>query len=277
MARASTGKILANDGTPLMYRRWPGKQGRPVLLFVHGLGEHSGRYQYPVRYFHALGYNIYSYDQRGHGQSGGVRAYAERFARFVGDLDCVLRLVRSREGDKKVILIGHSFGGQVVLTYGARFPSKISGAISSSANLRLAMPISWIKKQLGLLLARYAPKLTMDAGIDPKNISHDPQVVADYESDPLINCQITVRLASEMFANQDQIMGLARAFRLPCFMMHGGDDPISDPKGTKDFYKACASKDKSLKIYPGLYHEIFNEVDRKAVFDDMKSWLEKRI
>ena len=276
MARASTGKIQTDNGLSLFYRRWPGEAGRPVLLFVHGFGEHSGRYRFPVRYFNERGYTIYAYDQRGHGRSGGARGYTERFARFLGDLDRILQLIGDRETGQKIFLVGHSLGGQVVLTYGSRQANRVAGVVTSSANLRLKMPVPWLKKQAGMLLARYVPKLTMPAGLDPSNLSHDLQVVTAYEEDPLVNDRITVRLAAEMFDNQDQMNRIAQQFRLPCLMLHGGDDPVSDPDGTQDFFTACASKDKELKLYPGYYHEIFNEVGREAVFEDIENWLKKR-
>jgi alpha-beta hydrolase superfamily lysophospholipase len=231
--------------------------------------------QYPAEH----GYTVYAYDQRGHGRSSGKRAYAERFARFLGDLEAVVRFVRRREGSKALYLVGHSFGRQVVLSSGATRDNGVAGIIASSPNLRLAMPIHWVKKRAGLLLSRLTPSFSMSTEIDPMYVSHDLDEVAAYVSDPLVNNGITVRLASEMFSNQDKILDLAQNFKLPCLLMHGGDDHISDPDGTEDFYAACASKDKSIKIYPGLYHELFNEcaADRQQVFAHMEKWLKGRV
>lgn len=276
MNKAKTGRISTEIGHSLFYRFWKGEAERPVLLFVHGMGEHSGRYGHPIKYFSERGYTIYAYDQRGHGRSSGVRAYSERFARFLGDLDRVIKFIQKREGDKKLFLICHSFGAQVGLTYGTLYGNRIDGLIASSPNVRLAMPVPILKKSAGLLLSRILPKLTMDAGIDPKMISHDEEEVMAYEADPLVNRNITVRLASEMLNNQANMDKLARTFKLSCFLMHGGDDQISDHQATVEFYQTCASYDKELKVYPGLYHELFNEVDKLTIFKDMQDWLTKR-
>jgi alpha-beta hydrolase superfamily lysophospholipase len=273
---AQTGRIKTENGLFLFYRGWSGNADSPVLLFIHGLGEHSGRYGHPVKYFGERGYAMYAYDQRGHGRSAGRRAHAENFARLLGDLDVVLRFIRKKEGKRKIFLIGHSFGGQVALTYGARFSERIDGVIASSPNLRLSMPVRWLKKKFGRMISNVLPTLSMDSGVNPKMISHDEAEVRAYEEDPLINTDITVRMASEMFENQDQMLQIARAFKIPCLLMHAGDDQISDPKGTEDFYAACASSDKSLKLYPGLYHELFNEVENMAVFSDIHNWLRER-
>ncbi len=276
MAKGTTGKIKVDKKTSLFYRRWQGKPDKSVLLFVHGMGEHSGRYGHPVQFFGKEGYTIYAYDQRGHGRSDGQRAYAESFAKFIGDLNQVIRFIKKKEGDKKIYLIGHSFGGQVVLTYGARHPEGIEGIIVSSPNLRLAMPVPWLKKQAGLFLSSLLPGLAMDSGVDPNLVSHDEEEVEAYANDPLINTDITVRLASEMFANQDEMLSIAEAFEVPCLLMHAGDDQISDPEGTEEFFEACAASDKTLELYPGFYHELFNEVDKLSVFSDMKTWLQRR-
>lgn len=277
MANVNTGKIKTADGKKLFYRCWPGKSNRPVLLFVHGLGEHSGRYRHPVAFFGRLGYTMYAYDQRGHGRSEGRRAYAERFARLLGDLEQVLGFIKKREGKKKVILVGHSFGGQVALTYASRHPNGISGLITSSANIRLRMPVPYLKKKVGRLLAYVIPTFTMNSGIEPSYVSHDPKEVEAFEKDPLINKEITVRMADLMFDNQDRLLAIARQVKVPCLLMHGTEDPISDPKGSEDFYRACSVKDKQLKLYPGLYHELFNEIDKLTVFRDMREWIEARV
>ncbi len=278
MAKASTGKIKSENGLSLFYRRWPGEEGRPILLFIHGFSEHSGRLRHPVKYFSERGYTIYAYDQRGHGHSGGRRAHTESFARFLGDLDRIIQHIRKKEGDKKLFLIGHSFGGQVALTYGARHGDDgIDGVIVSSPNLRLAMPVPWLKKQVGQLLSHVVPSLAMDAGLVAELVSHDPDEVEAYANDPLINRSITVRMASEMFANQALMPQIAQEFTLPCLFMHAGDDQISDPQATQEFYEDCASADKVLKFYEGYYHELFNEVDNLAVFKDMESWLQQQL
>lgn len=277
MTRASTGTLKTENGLSLFYRRWPGEAKRPVLLFVHGMNEHSGRYTNPVEYFRRLGYTIYAYDQRGHGKSGGPRAHADRFARLLGDLDHVLRFIRDKEGSKPLFIVGHSFGGQVVLNYAIRHPDGIAGIITSSANIKLAMPIPTLKKKLGLLASHFVPQLPVPSGLKAEHLSHDQKVVDDYLSDPLCGTLISVRLASEMLANQEMLPILSKDFRLPCLLMHAEDDKICDPEGTKEFYRNCASQDKTLKTYPGFYHELFNEVDKERVFKDIKDWLNKHV
>ena len=203
--------------------------------------------------------------------------YAERFARLIGDLDQILEFIRKKEGTKPVFLIGHSFGGQVVLNYAARYGSEgrngVAGVLVSSPNIRLAMPVPWLKKELGLLVAHLCPTLRVPSGLKSEDLSRDPEVVAAYDADPLVQHNISVRLASEMLDNQNRIMEVAGHLTKPVFFMHAGADRICDPDGTKAFYAACRAEDKTLKIYPNNYHELFNEYDRLAVFADMEKWL----
>jgi acylglycerol lipase len=276
MKKSSTGKIKVQDGTRLFYRYWKGAANKPILLFVHGMAEHSGRYAFPVEYFLPQGYTIYSYDQRGHGHSDGRRGHVERLARFIGDLHHVLLWIRKREGKKKIFLIGHSFGGQLVLNYGIRHGGELAGIIVSSPNVRLKMRVPCFKKLAGLFIARYLPFLTVDAAIDSKHLTHDKSVVKAHDEDPLVIERISVRFASEIFANQDRLLDLAPDFKQASLFLHGGGDLICDPQGTADFYKACSSEDKTLKVYPGFYHEIFNERGKEKVFKTMDAWLKER-
>ncbi len=270
----TTGKIKSED-ISLFYRYWEGQADKPVLLFVHGLGEHSGRYLNPVNFFSQRGYTIYAYDHRGHGRSSGHRAYAERFARFVGDLERVITFVKRQEGNKPIFLVGHSFGGQVVLTYGAMRDTGVAGIIASSPNLRLAMQVPWLKKRAALALSYVTPTLAMDSGLSAQMISRDPEVVEAYDKDPLVNHALTVRLGAEMLSNQEKMPQYAKGFTLPCLLQHGEADQISDVEGTKAFYQSCSSQDKAFKAYPENYHELFNDLDKQEVFSDMDGWLKQ--
>ena len=263
--------------TKLFWQSWTVANPKAVLVFVHGMAEHSGRYEFPVQYFVKKKYTVYAFDLRGHGQSEGRRVYADSFDDFVNDLGIFLKRVRNRESGKKIFLIGHSFGGQIVLNYGLQAPDFISGILVSSPNIRIKMPIAFYKLLLAKTLSLLVPTLTLGNDLDPRLVSHDPLVVRDYQQDPNVIKKITVRLAHVMMANQPWLLKMAHRFKLPCFLMHAGDDKICCPSGTEEFFENIPIKDKKLKIYQGLYHELFNEIDRETVFKDMEGWIEKRL
>lgn len=251
--------------------------GKPVLIFVHGLNEHVGRYANPVNYFEKKGYGIYLYDQRGHGKSDGLRSFVDDFSVYQKDLHAFTEHVRSQEKKRKIFMVGHSMGGQVLINYLAHYKPVISGFITSSANIRVALTIPWIKKMLAFKLSALIPKMSLPNEIDPKWISRDPEVVRAYKKDPLVSKNITISLAAALIRNQEKIIGLASQIKIPALILHGGDDHICAREGSEEFFHHLKSTDKDLKIYDGFYHEIFNEFGKEEVFADMEAWLAKHL
>lgn len=263
-----------HDAHRLYYEKHAVKNAKAVLIIVHGVNEHSGRYQ-PL--INALGkkFTIYLYDHRGHGKSDGVRAHIDSFDQLIADLREFIAIVKNEE-KKKIFLVGHSMGGQVVVNYLGKYPqTPVEGFITSSANFRLSMKINPLKKFLGMQAAGVLPRMKLRNEIDPKYICTDHEVVRDYKRDPLVTKFVTTRLAAEILRNQDSIMNNAGRIKLPALVLHGADDAITDPSASEEFVDLLASRDKSLKLYPGMYHEIFNEKNNQTVFDDINAWLEK--
>ncbi len=283
-----TGNFKGEGALPLFYQKWspdlPEKSNRhgrylkpAVLVFIHGMAEHSGRYQYPVEYFTKQGYIVYAMDLRGHGESGGRRSYADNFDQLMEDIRLFLEMVKKEQKRRKVFLVGHSFGGQLVLNYGSRYPKTINGIVVSSPNLRLRMPIPFLQRLAAPVLSRLLPKVTFGNSLDPASVSRDRKVIEAYKSDPKVQRAITLRLADLILENLMDIMKVAEKFRVPVFLMHGGGDVICCPDATREFYSKIPIRDKSYRIYDDLYHEIFNEVGRNQVFRDMELWILKRL
>jgi len=272
--RHATGHFKNHRGLLLYYQAWRVPQTKAVLVFVHGLGEHSGRYRNPVEYFTERGYTCYAYDHQGHGRSEGQRCYAPTLRSYLKDLKLFLDYVKDHEKGEVLILVGHSLGGQIVLNYGADSGVAVLGVIASSPNVRVfnVPKIKILSAKLGTWIV---PRLPLPNDLDPNDLSHDPAVVKAYVTDPLVCRKITIRLAAEILTNQEKMDTLASQFRVPCLLLHGGGDRICDPRGTKEFYERIPLKDKQLKIYEGLYHEIFNEYENQQVFSDMERWIER--
>lgn len=274
----TTGNFIGAEGLELFYRcRRPAGRSKAVLVFVHGLSEHSGRYQFPIAYFTRRGFTLYAMDLRGHGLSGGTRGYAESLEHLLGDIRAFLKTVKEKEPGRKVFLVGHSFGGQLVLNYGALFPDSLAGIIVSSPNIRLALKIALWKKLAAPVLSHVVPTLALPNDIDPSLISRDRRVVEAYKKDKMVQKKITTRLGDILLANRLKIVALAGRLRVPCFLMHAGNDRICSPEGTEEFFEKIPIKDKTLKIYDGFYHELFNDPGKEKVFRDMEEWIEKRI
>lgn len=257
----------------LYYEWWVPPAARAMLVLVHGIGEHSGRYGPFIRYFVEHGYGVAVYDQRGHGQSEGPRGHLEHFQDLLSDLALVLQHTKSAYPDLPYFLVGHSFGGQVALNFVVRYAKGIRGLIASSPNIALKLRIPRWKRWLSRHLQHWAPKLMIRQDFQPKWLSHDATVVEAYQRDPRVTRHVTLHAAAEILHNLDVVMALAARIHVPSLFLHAGDDRICDPEATRLFFRRIPVLRKRLKVYPGMYHELFNEVDKAQVFHDIDQWL----
>jgi acylglycerol lipase len=264
----------SHDQHRLYYQEWKAEKPKAILIFVHGLNEHAGRYEKTAEYFTSQGYTCYFFDHRGHGRSDGLRSFVDDFEEYQKDLDEFVLMVKAKEKNK-VFIIGHSMGGQILVNYVAKYKPDIAGFVSASANIKVGFAIPWYKKFLGLQLAKICPRFKIPADVDPKWISRDRAVVLAYKKDPLVPKTITLNLAAEVLANQEALLEIAKKITLPALIIHGSDDRICALEGSEDLMKVISSKDKKLIVYQDGYHELFNDIDKEKVLDDVKNWLSK--
>ncbi|MFC1908372.1 alpha/beta hydrolase [Chloroflexota bacterium] len=268
------GKFKVSEGNSLYYQCWmPGKNPTAVLLVVHGLAEHSGRYANIVNYFVARGYAVYGFDQRGHGRSPGQRGYVERFSHFIDDLDAFLVMICGRHQGARVFLVGHSIGGMVATAFAVDYQDKIDGLILSAPTLKVGVSVSSGLIIVARLLSLLLPKMGLYV-IDASAISRDNTVVTSYVNDPLVyRGKIRARLGTELVKTMRMLPRRMSRISLPLLIMHGTADRLSEPQGSKMLYDGINSVNKPLKLYDGFWHEIFNEPGREQVFKDMEVWL----
>ncbi len=273
----STVTLRTADGLSLEVRRWQEDTvpHRWTFVIVHGLGEHSGRYQHLAARFTPLGATVYAMDQRGHGRSGGKRGHAPSLDALLDDIDAVVLRARADDGSP-VVLIGHSFGGLLAIAYALKHADHIDRAIFSAPLLKVKQRVPAWKRALSTVLPRIAPGMTFSNEVDASLLSHDPGNGPAYTSDPLVHDHITAGLYGDTIARGEEFIMRAPELRVPFLLMQGRDDQIVDPVGSQRFFARAAAPDRAFCLYPGLYHEIFNELDREKVFQDIESWLTQR-
>jgi acylglycerol lipase len=272
------GRFKGRGDLNLYYQCWlPIEEPKAILLVVHGLAEHSGRYSNLVNYFVPRGYAVYGYDQRGHGKSDGLRGYVDRFSHFLDDLDTFLGLVHSRHHNAKIFLVGHSIGGTIAAAYIILHQDRFNGLVLSGTTLMTPTDAAAGTIFAARILSLVLPKAGLYV-IDAEAISRDKNVVNAYVGDPLVyRGKIRARLGVELIRAMDKVKRQIPEIRLPILVMHGAADRLSDPRGSQMLYQKASSVDKTLKIYEGYYHEIFNEPGRKQVLSDLEAWLKARI
>lgn len=257
----------------LLRRRWIAGQPRRVLVIVHGLAEHSGRYAHVGRYFAERGYAVHAFDQRGHGESGGPRVHTPSLDALLDDLEAFLALVRAEHPGLPLVLLGHSMGGlEVASLLVTRRPS-LDAAVLSGPALRVAG--GGLRLALGRVLSWMAPRMQIPSGISPDSLSRDPQVVADYVGDPLIPSTLSVGLGAALIGGARALEGRGAEVEVPLLIVHGEADTLCDVEGSRAFHARLQSAGSELRTYPELRHEVFNEPEQEDVLGDVADWIEK--
>ena len=275
--KESTATLKTADGLDLYVRRWeaPDVPHRWTFVVGHGLGEYGGRYQHLAEWFAPRGATVYAMDYRGHGRSGGQRGHAPSLGALLEDIDQVVVRARTESG-APVVLIGHSFGGLLAIAYVLEHPDHIDRAVFSAPALIARVKVPAWKRALAVVLPKVAPKASFANEIDANVLSHDPATAPAYRSDPLVHNRITAGLYANTIARGQEFMARAPELRVPFLLMHGRDDQIVDPIGSQRFFARATVRERAFCLYPGLYHEIFNELEHEKVFQDIESWLTQR-
>jgi len=273
------GTFSSKNGTLLFYQGWvPCSDPLAVVALVHALNEHSGRYNNLANEMASHGIAVYAMDLRGHGRSSGKRCYVKNFSDYCDDLDIFIELIKSRHSASKVFLLCHSLGGTISVIYAADHQEKLAGMILSAPTLKLHSSVSNRIKFFARVLSRLVPWAGVSR-LEVDSISQDPAVIKAYRRDPLVYTgKITARMGVELMeAIEDTIPDVLPSIRLPVLIMQGTEDRLSHPDSGKFMFDSISSRDKTLKHYDGLFHEIFNEPRHAAVFADMQVWLREHV
>lgn len=271
------GELRGAGGLTLFTRTWPAAgEARALVALAHGAGEHSGRYAHVAARLTTEGFAVHSLDHRGHGRSEGRRAYIDRVANAVADLDQVVVRARDQHPGVPLFLIGHSMGGLLALSYALRHQERLDGLLLSAplAALEAASPVM---RGAGRLLSALAPALGI-FGVEPERVSRDPDVVRAYVEDPLVHHgKLPARSIGEFTTAVDHFPSQVPQLTLPLLVMHGTGDRIVPVAASLMVHDGAGSEDKQLELYEGLYHEILNEPEQGQVMDDIVGWVEARL
>ncbi len=262
----------------LHWHRWlPETAPRAIVLLVHGYAEHLGRYEHVAAALTDNGYGVYAVDHWGHGKSDGIPGFVPAFAAYTGGVEVLLEQAEADYPGLPLFLLGHSMGGLIAALHLPSHQGHYAGAILSGPAISAAKEPSRFMIWISRLLSRIAPRLGV-LQLDPRGVSRDPAVVAAYIADPLVyGGKMGARLAKEMFEAMAAARAGAGAITLPMLLLHGQKDRVTAAKGSEYLNAHLGSADKTLTIYPGLYHEIFNEPEQREVLGDVTRWLEAHL
>jgi len=267
-------------GKRIYWQSWlPDGQPVGVVVVLHGYAEHSGRYVHVAEALNAAGYAVYAHDHHGHGRSEGSRANIGSFAGILVDTDRLIRKAAAAHDGLPVFLLGHSMGGLIAAAYVCevsgltRYP--LAGVVLSAPALEIGVG-SPAERVVARVLSKIVPDLQV-APFESGKISRDPQVVADYDADPLVyRGKIKARTGAEVMTTVQRVRDSLAKIDLPCLVMHGGADEVVRVSGSQLLTERVTTADLTFTVYDGLYHEIFNEPEREQVLADLVGWLKAR-
>jgi acylglycerol lipase len=258
------------DGFTQLRRHWPAESPKAAILLVHGIGEHSGRYEHVGAQLASRGYDTLGFDNRGYGQSGGRRAFVERFSQFSEDVEDLLN--ERRKLGVSVVLMGHSLGGLISTDYLISDLPQPDLAVLSAPALSAEVPV-W-QRIAAPTFGRLTPKLFIPQKIAGALLSRDPEVASAYENDPLVIKGATAGLGYEIFQAMERAMAGIERIKVPTYVLHGADDRLvpteaSEPLG--------ALPNVTRKVWPGLLHESMNEPEQEEVIGAIADWLDSQL
>jgi len=267
--------FTGREGTRLHMRFWRPAAPRATVVICHGVNSHSGQYLWSGERLAASGFAVYAYDHRGRGKSEGRRFYIDDVSDYTDDLGTFISLARSREPGRKLFLLGHSAGGVVSCTWALDHQAEIDGFICESFAFEVPAPAPVLS--LVRFLGRVAPRLPA-LKLKMKDFTRDPQALRALEADPLTKGEIQpAGTVAALLRATDRMRREFPSITLPVLIMHGTQDKATMPAGSKLFYEKASSRDKTLKLYEGHFHDLLNDVGKEKVMADVIAWIEKRL
>lgn len=258
-----------HDNVELYITRNIVEDAKAIVLIVHGLAEHSGRYDYVVSNLNSYKYSVYRFDNRGHGKSTGKRIFIEDYNKFSEDIEEIVNLIKNENQGKPVFILGHSMGGMISTVYGINYKNKVDGIILSAAVTYDEAMLMYDNKNLD-------PNQMVDNGLSHL-ICKNQQVVDDYNNDPLVAHEISGSMFIECSKAVEYIKENVKDLEYPILILHGLEDKIVYPTDSKLLFDNIGSKYKKIKLYENMYHEILNEDKKDDVLNDINNWIRKEL
>ena len=270
-------KVASKGGVQVLIRSWtPAVPARAVVAIVHGVKSHGGYYGWAAERLVAAGFAVYALDLRGRGRSDGERLYIDDLGEYLGDVQTLVGLAKSREPGLPVFLLGHSAGGVISCVYALDHQAELAGLICESFAFRVYAPgfvlalVRW--------LGRVAPRLPV-LRLKTADFSRDPGAVRAMVDDPLgVHREAQpARTVAELLRGTDRLEREFPLLGLPVLILHGTADRVTNPAGSRELYAAAGAADKTLKLYDGHAHDLLNDHGREAVMDDIRGWIDARV
>ncbi|MET0451749.1 MAG: lysophospholipase [Mycobacterium sp.] len=265
-------------GTRIVYDVWtPNTDPTGVVIICHGYAEHARRYDHVAQRFGEGGLITYALDLRGHGRSGGKRVYLKDISEYTDDYHHLVGIATAAHPELKRVVLGHSMGGGVVFSYGVEHPDDYALMVLSGPAVNAQDGVSPVMIAVANVVGSVLPGLPVE-NLPTEAVSRDPEVVAAYMADPMVHQgKLPAGIAKALIGVGETMPQRAAALTAPLLVVHGGQDKLVPVDGSRRLVECVGSSDVNLKVYPELYHEVFNEPEKAVVLDDVVAWIEVRL
>jgi acylglycerol lipase len=275
-SRNTEEKFVGAGGFNIFLRTWqPQAPPRGVMVLVHGFNSHSGYYAWAAEQFTSAGFAVYALDLRGRGKSDGDRFWVDNYTEYVSDVAHTVRIAKSREPGLPVFLLGHSAGGVISSVYTIEHQAELAGFICESFAYQVPAPDFVLQVLKGIShIVPHAKVLHLKNG----DFSRDPNVVQAMNDDPYVGDETQpAHTVAQMVLADERLKREFPLIKIPVLILHGTVDKATKPEGSKFFYETAGSKDKTLKLYEGHFHDLLNDYDRDVVMADIIGWINARM
>ena len=257
--------------------RHPAEESKASVILLHGYAEHSGRYNDIAELFCKDRCAVYTFDQRGHGRSEGVRCDVVRFSDYVRDIATFVDYVRDRSAGKKIFVVAHSIGASVAVLYSAANPEKIDGLVTTGIYVRDALEYDRWKSVVAPILASLIPLVPIQE-LDPSRVALDPRTVSDYRADPLVyHGGVRVRMGLHFIRMERYLEDALRSISIPLFILHGKNDSLASIEGSNMLYERAASADKRLAVLDGVGHDVLHDYSWSDTGKSILEWVDAHL
>lgn len=277
--KSSSGYATLAGGYKQFFINWqPDGAVKGIILLTHGYAEHIGRYEDTAHHFTSAGFAVYGGDYPGHGKSDGLSVYFESFDAMADTLDHLLQTAKIDHPNLPIFILGHSMGTLTAIDGALRHQAELKGLILSASTLTAHKTAPDTILKILPLLDRLIPKMRVSRPIVPENLSKDPAIVEAYRNDPLISLgKWRTRTGFVVYKAILRLREEVKGLTLPILILHGEADSEVPPSGSQYTFDHVQSKDKTLKFYPGVYHELLNDLEKEEVFADILAWLDRHL
>jgi len=269
--------IKTKDRLDLYTTEWTVGKAKACIVFTHGFGEHSGRYAHVAEEFNRAGYSFFSYDLRGHGQSEWPRGHTPSYEHLQDDLSRIITRTKQVAPRQRIILFGHSLGGNITLRYALQRPTGLTACIASAPWIRRVIEAPRWQTMLAGIMANLLPTFSQQTPSLAGLLTRDPAMAALSDADTLNHRTMSARLFVDVSAAADQLLVDAPKFSLPLLVTHGTADQVIAWSGSREFVDSAGSADKTLLSLEDGLHEPHNDLDRSAYLRSVTDWLDARV